>query len=267
PARRQAARTRSRTALAAPRPARTAAASKRLSIRSARGITVRAQLRPRCSTIFSNSWWGARRPLWRHHWHYHNRYPWWYWWSWASWSDVDDWVDDSDWDEGWDYEYDDNVVFDDEVVFINDEAVATAEDYVEIAEELAAISEPGEDDEIEWLSLGVFAMSASDTEINPPMMIQLVLAKDGRVGGTYYHINTETAREVRGSLDEETQRIAFVIGEESNDVIEVGLDNLTRGECPLWVHFENGTQTQTWTLIRLDPPEEAVAEKKAAGEQ
>ncbi len=173
-------------------------------------------------------------------------------------------MDDSDWDEGWDYEYDDNVVFDDEVVYINDEPVASAEDYVQIASELASIGDPGEDDEIEWMSLGVFAMSASDTEINPPMMIQLVLSKDGRVGGTYYHLNTETAREVRGSLDKETQRIAFVIGEESNDVIEVGLDNLTQGESPLWVHFENGTQTQTWTLIRLDPPAEAVTEKRAA---
>ena len=224
---------------------------------------MRASLRPRCATIFSQAWWGARRPLWQHRWHYHNRYAWWYWWGWSTWDDVDSWVE-NDWDEAWEYEYDDNIVFDDDVVYINDDPVATGEDYVEGGEELASIAGPGEDDQIEWLSLGVFAMSTSDTDIDPRMMIQLVLSKDGRLGGTYYHINTESAREVGGSLDKETQRVAFKIGDKSDDVIEVGLEGLSQGEAPIWVHFENGTKTQTWTLIRLDPPAAAVAERKSA---
>ena len=109
-----------------------------------------------------------------------------------------------------------------------------------------------------------FSDTGSDTDIDPRMMIQLVLSKDGRLGGTYYHINTENTREVRGSLDKETQRIAFKIGDKSDDVIEVGLEGLSQGEAPIWVHFENGTKTQTWTLIRLDPPAAAVAERKSA---
>ena len=258
PARRAAVRTRSRAAFAATRPARTAVTANRIANRAHYARMARITVGPRAAVIFNHGWWQARRNLWRHRWCYLNRRGWWYWWGWSSWNECVAWVD-NDWDDAWEYEYDDNVAFDDEVVYINEEPVATAEDYVELGKEIADVDEPAEDAEIEWLSLGVFAMATSDTDTDPRMMIQLVLAKDGRVGGTYFHYNTQSARVVRGSLDKETQRIAFIIGDESDDVVEVGLESLTKDEAPIWVHFKNGTQTQTWTLIRLEAPPEAAA--------
>ena len=96
------------------------------------------------------------------------------------------------------------------------------------------------------------------------MLIQLELAKDGRVGGTYYHTQTQNVSSVLGSLDTETQRVAFKIGETSDIVIEAGLQSLTQDDAPLWVHFDGGTRTQTWTLIRLEAPPEADEEKAKA---
>lgn len=224
----------------------------------------RTALRPYSSRVFTPNWWDARRNLWNHRWHYCHHRPWWWWWSRPRWGAVVIWVD-NDWDDAWAYEYDDNVVFEDDAVYINESPVATAEDYVEGAGELSGVAAPADDAEIEWMPLGVFAMATSAEDKNPNMMIQLVLAKDGRVGGDYYHIKTDSSRAIHGSLDEETQRIAFKIGEKSRNVLEVGLEGLTRDEAPIWVHFENGKRTQTWTLIRLEEPEEAKTERAKAG--
>ena len=91
------------------------------------------------------------------------------------------------------------------------------------------------------------------------MTIQLVISKDGRLSGTYYHWSTQSTRLIHGTVDKETQRVAFQIGDETANVIEVGLAGLTEDTTPMWVHF--GTQqTQTWTLIHLDPPESVQKE-------
>ena len=41
-------------------------------------------------------------------------------------------------------------------------------------------------------------------------------------------VTTPPAQPIHGSLDKETQRIAFKIGEKSSNVLEVGLESLTR---------------------------------------
>ena len=259
-ARRTAARTRSVTALARPLPARSPAFSNRLAYRAAHATAVRTTLRPWCSVAFSRTWWNSRQQLWIRPWHPLHYRPWWYWWGGSNWNNVSVWVE-NDWDEAWPYEYDENILFEEDAVFINEEPVATAEDYIDGGKTLSAIGEPGDQDEFEWLSLGVFAMATSPDEKEPQMLVQLELAKDGRVGGTYYHIQTQNVSNVQGSLDTETQRVAFKIGETSDIVVEAGLQSLTQGDAPLWVHFEGGTRTQTWTLIRLEAPPEANEER------
>ena len=185
---------------------------------------------------------------------------------------VEIWLDDDDdeW-EAWEYEYNDNVLMEEETVFINEDPVAVREDYIEMGEELADAEQPPETEEVEWLSLGVFVMATSDEDLDPQMMLQLVLSKDGTVGGTYHHFATDSTRAVHGSLDKETQRLAFKIGEGNDNIVEAGLESLTRDEAPLWVHFDGGKRTQTWTLVRLEAPPEAQAEldkaKAEGGEQ
>ena len=214
--------------------------------------------------MFSPNWWNARRSFWsRHHWHYCHLHRPYYWWRWATWATVSSWVV-YDYQDPWTYDYDDNVLMEDEAVFINEEPVAAAEDYISLADELAGIEAPADDAEIEWLSLGSFAMSTSEDDKDPQMMIQLVLSKDGRVSGTYYHFQSQNIFPIQGSLDGETQRIAFSIGDQRKNVIEAGLSSLTEDEAPMWVHFDDGNRTQTWTLVRLETPEWA---KKEAGEE
>ena len=89
------------------------------------------------------------------------------------------------------------------------------------------------------------------------MMLQFVLSKDGHLSGTYYNTTTDNTQRIKGALDNATQRIAFTIGESSDTVLEVGLDNLTKDEAPLWAHFTKKGTTQTWLLVRLKSPDPA----------
>ncbi len=240
-------------------PSRTLYRNRRL----AHATAVRATLRPRCSVIFTPNWWHARRHLWHatpwHYCHHHRPY---HWWRWATWAGVRTWVIYS-WEDPMVYEYNDNVVFEDGAVYVNEEPVATAEDYIEMGDELAGIPEPEPGAEVEWLPLGVFAMAASEDDMEPQMMVQLVVSKDGRIGGTYYHYRTQNMHGISGSVDEETQRAAFKIGDQTDNLLEVGLAGLAEGEAPVWVHFGKGGNTQTWTLIRMEAPPAAKSEVEA----
>ena len=152
------------------------------------------------------------------------------------------------------YDYNYNVVFEDEAVYINEDPVATADDYIAMGEEIVGDPIPDEAEEIEWMPLGVFAISTSDSDSEPQMTLQLVISKDGQLSGTYYHWQTQNMFVVHGAVDEETQRVAFKIGDQVDNVIEIGLAGLTENEAPMWVHFGE-EKTQTWTLVRLEAPE------------
>ena len=154
----------------------------------------------------------------------------------------------------WYYDYNYNVVFEDEAVYINEDPVASADDYIAMGEEIVGDPIPDDSEEIEWMPLGVFAISTSESDSEPQMTLQLVMSKDGQLSGTYYHWQTQNMFVVHGSVDEETQRVAFKIGDQVDNVIEVGLSGLTEAEAPMWVHFGN-EKTQTWTLVRLEAPE------------
>jgi hypothetical protein len=56
-------------------------------------------------------------------------------------------------------------------------------------------------------------------------------------------------------LDKATQRLAFTIGESETTILEVGLDNLTKEQAPLWAHFTKTGSSQTWLLVRLESPD------------
>ena len=255
PERYAAARATTRTAFAIPRTTRSASLARRTAVASA----VRTNVLPRTSILFSPTWWGSRASVWSaHRWHYNHFHNPGYWWRRSAWAALAGWVTYG-YTDPWIYDYDDNVVFQDDAVYINEEPIASAEDYIATGKELAQDRPPGDTEEIEWLPLGVFAIATSDSDKTPQMTIQLVISKDGRLSGTYYHWSTQSTRLIHGTVDKETQRVAFQIGDETANVIEVGLAGLTEDTTPMWVHF--GTQqTQTWTLIHLDPPESVQKE-------
>lgn len=208
-----------------------------------------------------NNWYGN---CWHHN-------PVWPWWNvsrplrWAAWGSLASWCGGGTYyvePMYYDYGY---TSTGESVVYVDSNPVANVDDYAASAEELAATGAETIDTaiadntaaEMEWLPLGVYAMT-DEEDGDPIMFVQLAVAKDGTLGGTYYNALTEEETEVQGSVDQETQRAAFSIGENSKTVIETGIYNLTQEETTALVHFGDG-KTQTWFMVRMPDPETADA--------
>jgi len=142
--------------------------------------------------------------------------------------------------------YGTSVVYEGDTVYVDGEASASPEAYAEQATQIAAReSEEAE----EWLPLGVFALTPADAS-DANMLVQIAIAKNGAVSGSYYHTLTETTLPLQGSFDKASQRAAWTFGDNSNVVYETSLGNLTLDDAPLLVHFADG-RTQEWRLVRL----------------
>jgi hypothetical protein len=153
------------------------------------------------------------------------------------------------------YDYGNTVVYTDNSVYYNAEPVATAEEYATQAADLAMAGQaarPADTDE--WQSLGVFAMLQGD-EKDATNLFQIALNKDGVIRGNYYNTLTDSSVPIYGSVDRRTQRAAWIVGEKKDTVYETGVGNLMEPETSMLVHIGKD-QTQQWTLVRLEPPEE-----------
>lgn len=187
-------------------------------------------------------------------WHYwHGNHPPNFWWRWATWATLTRWLAWTN--DPYYYYYGDSIYYEDDVIYVDEEPVATYEDYVETAEDLANLDDPPEDAEIDWESLGTWAISTDADQEGANMLIQLVIAPDGRVAGTYYHTVSDNTQRIHGALDKDAQRIAFEIGDSQTTVLEVGLANLTKDTAPLWVHFTAKGLSQQWLMVRLESPD------------
>ena len=159
------------------------------------------------------------------------------------------------WSDASSYSYGENVYYEDDTVYYGDDAVASADEYAEQAQTLVE-SGPQVDDSVDWLSLGVFAITQDGEESGPPptMFVQLAVNKQGIIAGTFQNTATEDSQEVEGMVDKESQRSAWGITGKSWPIMETGIANLTKDTSPALVHFEDG-QTQQWLLVRLEEPE------------
>jgi hypothetical protein len=156
------------------------------------------------------------------------------------------------WSEPYYYYYGDNVYYQDDTVYYGDQAVATAEEYAGQAEQLAASVPKVEPEKVEWLPLGVFAVTSQQGG-EPTMFLQLAVSKEGIIAGTYQNTATNTVKSVEGMVDRKTQRVAWAVVDTKRPIMETGLQNLTESEAPMLVHFADG-QTQQWLLVRLEEP-------------
>ena len=142
-------------------------------------------------------------------------------------------------------------------VYYNGDPVATAEEYTD-AKATAASPDVGQaakpDEKEEWQSLGVFAIVQGE-EKDANNIFQLAINKDGVIRGNYYNGLTDTTVPVSGSVEKQTQRAAWVIGDKKETVYETGVGNLTKPESAMLVHLGKD-RTQQWTLVRLEQPEE-----------
>ncbi|MCO6456751.1 MAG: hypothetical protein J5I93_15740 [Pirellulaceae bacterium] len=139
---------------------------------------------------------------------------------------------------------------------------ATSVDYYHQAQSIAAAVPQYTEQQaadMEWLPLGVWAVTRKDgTDSN--MVLQLAVNKDGIVAGTYYNETTKTTIDLEGSVDKETQRVAWhpVDGKNDHIVFETGLFNLTEDSTTALVHF-GADRTQEIVLVRLDQPKDQPA--------
>jgi hypothetical protein len=157
------------------------------------------------------------------------------------------------------YDYGSTIVYRDNNVYVDGEPTATAAEYADQAGALAARgAEPDAGEKDEWRSLGVFAL-VQGREKTSNELFQLAVNRAGLIRGNYYNALTETTLPVRGAVDKKTQRVAWTIGKRER-VFETGLNNLTKGESSLLVHFGKDA-TQQWSLVRVDPPKKT--KKKA----
>ena len=135
------------------------------------------------------------------------------------------------------YDYGNNVTYQDNNVYVNGDNAGTAEQYYDQAASLAstgaAAEAPADGD---WLPLGVFALTKSD-QTKSDVSIQLAVNKQGVIRGNYTDTATNKNQVVQGSVDKQTQRVAFTVGDNTTNVVETGLYNLTKDEAPCLIHF------------------------------
>ena len=157
------------------------------------------------------------------------------------------------------YDYGTTLYYEGDNVYYNDEVVATADEYAEQAQQIVSNVPEVDPENVDWMPLGVFALAEKDGSVeDSTMFMQLAISKEGIIAGTFQNTATDNAVEVEGTIDTESQRAAWGPVGESWPIMETGIYNLTENEAATLVHFENG-QTQQWTMVRLDEPEEAAA--------
>jgi hypothetical protein len=158
------------------------------------------------------------------------------------------------------YTYGENVVYQDDGVYFDGKPAYSQEQYAEKAIALAdAGREAKTGKEEEWLPLGVFAMVQGDEKASNHIF-QLAVNKQGIIRGNYYDAVTDSSAEVYGSVNKQSQRAAWTVGDRKSPVYEAGIANLTEPETTMVVHY--GTErSQQFMLIRLEEP---AAEERAA---
>lgn len=207
---------------------------------------------------FDKNWWGrypATLPGWRCHagWH---RYPGSWYWQHARWPVFGTWFV-WQWNEPVVYSYGTNVVYRDNNVYIDDQQVATTDDYYQEAKTIAdSVPEDVDTEQIEWMPLGVFAI-AEQGGTDSGMLVQLAVSKEGILAGTFYTDTTDEGRPLEGTVDRKTQRAAWNFADDKNPdvVMETSVYNLTQDETTALVHF-GSEKTQTWLMVRLPESDE-----------
>ena len=153
------------------------------------------------------------------------------------------------------YDYGENVTYDDGIVYQDGEAVASAEEYYQQAEQIA--QEGSETDNEDWMPLGVFSLIV-EGQTQTDKIVQLALNKEGVIRGNYQDLVADSMLPITGAVDKTTQRVALKLTGNDILVVETGLFNLTNDEVPILIHFDAERQ-EPRKLIRLQHPDEAGA--------
>jgi len=148
------------------------------------------------------------------------------------------------------YDYGSTVTYQDNNVYVNGQDVGTSQQYYDEASNLASSGAKAEaPSDGDWMPLGVFALTQSG-QSKSNVTLQLAINKEGIIRGNYTDTATGKTQIIQGSVDKKTQRVAFTVGDDTKNVVETGLYNLTKDEAPVLIHF-GADKTEQWLLVRL----------------
>jgi hypothetical protein len=154
------------------------------------------------------------------------------------------------------YDYGSNVVIENNYVHVDGDQVASTEQYAAQAEKLAnrgRKAKPSKNSQ--WQPLGVFGMIQGDEKV-AQHIFQLAVNKAGTVRGNYYNAVADQNSKVYGRVNRKTQRVAWSIGKKKTIVYETGLNNLTKDQTTVLVHYGKD-RTQQMILVRLEEPKKS----------
>ena len=152
-------------------------------------------------------------------------------WSGANWAEINSWFG-----QGWpvsNFTYGINLTYEDNDVCLDGRPFATAAKYYQLA---ANIAQVGAQANIprnpqaangNWLPLGVF--KAIPSAAKPSNMIfQLAVNKAGIIRGNYFDTADKNVQLLEGSIDQDTQRTAWVVADKKNIIFDSPLYNLSK---------------------------------------
>jgi hypothetical protein len=184
--------------------------------------------------------------------------PWWWWRpvGWSSWTYL--WT--TPMPPAVVYDYGTDIMIQNETVYVEGEATVPAGQYRQEAIDLAYPDTlppppvPASAADLRLIPLGVWAL-VQEEKGDAIMFYQLTATRDGLITGAYSNVLTGESAPVIGSIDKQSQRVAFRSGtEKSGAVIECNLNGLTKDQIGVFVHFGTG-QTQEWLLVRMENPD------------
>ncbi|MBN2294372.1 MAG: protocadherin [Pirellulales bacterium] len=169
-------------------------------------------------------------------------------WRAASWSFVGAWMNYYPSAPVY-YDYGNNITYQDDSVYMNGQDQGTSGQYYQQAQNLANTGAQAQTTDEQWMPLGVFALTKTG-QTSSDVTIQLAVDKQGVIRGNYTDTKTGKTQLVQGSVDKQTQRVAFTVGDNKSNIVETGLYNLTKDEAPVLIHFGKD-RTEQWLLVRL----------------
>lgn len=150
-------------------------------------------------------------------------------------------------------DYGGNVVVQPNAVYVNGNPTGTPQQYSQQAQQIASAGQaapPAED--ASWMPLGVFAV-VEQGQTNSNDIFQLSVNAQGIIRGNYHNTSTNEMVAMSGSVDKQTQRAAWTIGDDKTPVYEAGIANLSQDTAPLLVHTDDGVRQVS--LIRVQQPQ------------
>ena len=152
------------------------------------------------------------------------------------------------------------MYYDSGQVYYGDQPVASAEDYASKRQAIALDQPAAPPAAEDWMPLGVYAVTTDGqpSDAEPSIYLQLAVSKQGAISGTFQNSDTDSAYQIEGMVDKETQRTAWVPKDKQFPIMETGVGNLAQDTTPALIHFADGS-TQQWLMVRLDKPDDTTA--------